>query len=196
MRALVVHCHPVAGSFSSALRDAAVRGLERAGHSVEVIDLAAEEFDPVMRRGEWDAYMSHDGTEVAVPDGLDGHVAAVRSAEILVFVYPTWWSGLPAQLKGWLERVMAPGVAFRLDDGRVRPALVQVRRIVTVSTYGSPWTYVKAINDNGRRTLQRALRLSTGWRTRRRHLGLYKMDVRTDVDRARFVRRVEKALSR
>jgi putative NADPH-quinone reductase len=91
---------------------------------------------------------------------------------------------------------MAPGVAFRLDDGRVRPALVQVRRIVTVSTYGSPWTYVKAINDNGRRTLQRALRLSTGWRTTRRHLGLYKMDVRTDVDRARFVSRVEKVLSR
>ncbi|MGA0863905.1 MAG: NAD(P)H-dependent oxidoreductase [Ilumatobacteraceae bacterium] len=196
MRALVVHCHPVAGSFSSALRDAAVRGLERAGHAVDVLDLAADGFDPVMGNSEWDAYMSHDGADITVPAGLEHHVAVVQSADILVFVYPTWWSGLPAQLKGWLERVMVPGVAFRLDDGRVRPALVQVRRIVTVSTYGSPWTYVKAINDNGRRTLQRALRLSTGWRTTRRHLGLYKMDVRTDLDRARFLRRVEKALSR
>lgn len=196
MRALVVHCHPVEGSFSAALRDAACRGLERAGHEVTVIDLAAESFDPVMRRSEWEAYMSSDGSSGVVPVGLAHHVDALRQAEILVFTYPTWWSGLPAQLKGWLERVMVPGVAFRLDDGRVRPALVGVRRIVTVSTYGSPWSYVKAINDNGRRTLQRALRLSTGRGTRRTHLGLYKMDVRTDADRAAFLARVERVLSR
>ena len=196
MRALVVHCHPVAGSFSAALRDAVCRGLERAGHDVTVLDLAAEGFDPVMRRDEWERYMGSDGSCVQVPDGLEHHVNAVRDAEILVVVYPTWWSGLPAQLKGWLERVMVPGVAFTLERDRVRPALVQVRRIVTVSTYGSPWTYVKGINDNGRRTLQRALRMSTGRRTRRTHLGLYKMDVRTDTDRAAFLAKVEKVLAR
>lgn len=196
MRALVVHCHPVEGSLSSALRDAAVRGLERAGHHVTVISLAAERFDPVMGRGEWEAYMSSDGSAASVAADVEAHVAAVREAEILVFVYPTWWAGLPAQLKGWLERVMVPGVAFRLENGRVRPALVHVRRIVTVTTYGSPWLYVKAVNDNGRRTVQRALRLSTGWSTRRRHLGLYKMDVRDHDDRVRFVARVEKELSR
>lgn len=196
MRALVVHCHPVEGSFSCALRDAARRGLERAGHEVTVLDLAAESFDPVMRRDEWETYVSGDGSLVRVPVGLENHVEALRTAEILVFTYPTWWSGLPAQLKGWLERVMVPGVAFRLDNGRVRPALVGVRHIVTVSTYGSPWSYVKAINDNGRRTLQRALRLSTGRGTRRTHLGLYKMDVRTDTDRREFLERVERVLSR
>lgn len=196
MRALVVHCHPVEGSFSSALRDAACRGLERAGHEVIVIDLAAESFDPVMRRDEWERYMASDGSSVNAPGDLVRHVEALGRAEILVFIYPTWWSGLPAQLKGWLERVMVPGVAFRLDGGRVRPALVHVRRIVTVSTYGSPWSYVKAVNDNGRRTLQRALRLSTGRGTRRMHLGLYKMDVRTDTDRREFLERVEKVLAR
>lgn len=196
MRALVVHCHPVEGSFSSALRDATCRGLERAGHEVTVLDLAAESFDPVMRRDEWVTYMSSDGSSGIVPVGLGRHVDALRNAEILVFTYPTWWSGLPAQLKGWLERVMVPGVGFRLENGRVRPALVRVRRIVTVSTYGSPWSYVKGINDNGRRTLQRALRLSTGRGTRRTHLGLYKMDVRTDADRVAFLAKVEKVLSR
>lgn len=196
MRALVVHCHPVEGSFSSALRDAACRGLERAGHTVTVIDLATENVDPVMRRDEWERYRASDGSSTDVPRDLAHHVEALRHAEILVFVYPTWWSGLPALLKGWLERAMVPGVAFRLDSGRVRPALVHVRRIVTVSTYGSPWTYVKAINDNGRRTLQRALRLSTGRRTHRTHLGLYKMDVRTDADREAFLTRVETVLAR
>lgn len=137
-----------------------------------------------------------DGGAVGAPVDIAHHVEAVRAAEMLVFTYPTWWSGVPAQLKGWLERVMLPGVAFRLENGRVRPALGHVRRIVVVSTYGSPWTYVKAINDNGRRTLLRALRSSTGWRARCRHLGLYAMDTATDDDRRRFLERVEKVVSR
>lgn len=193
MRAVVVHCHPVEGSFSSAIRDAAVEGLRVAGHEVTVLDLAAEGFRCVMSRDEWESYMAG---EDRIPTDIAHHIDAVRSAEMLVFTYPTWWSGLPAQLKGWLERVMLPGVAFRLDNGRVRPALGHVRRIVVVSTYGSPWSYVKAINDNGRRTLVRALRSATRWRARCRHLGLYAMDTATDEDRRRFLERVRKAVSR
>ena len=63
-----------------------------------------------------------------------------------MFVYPTWWSGLPAVLKGWLERVMVPGVGFTFDaqSGKVQPGLRHVRRIVGISTYGSPWTLRQA----------------------------------------------------
>lgn len=193
MRAVVVHCHPVPNSFSSALKDAAVRGLRAAGHDVTIVDLAAERFRCVMTRGEWLAYMA--GTD-ETPGDVAAHVEAVRGAEIFVFVYPTWWSGLPAQLKGWLERVMLPNVAFTMRNDRIRPALGHVRRIVVVSTYGSPWLYVKAINDNGRRTLTRALRAATGWRARCRHLGLYAMDTSTDDQRRRFIMRVERAVAR
>lgn len=170
-----------------------MRGLRSAGHDVTVLDLAAEGFRCVMSRAEWEAYMAGDPV---VPPDVAHHVEAVRAADMLVFTYPTWWSGLPAQLKGWLDRVMLPGVAFTLDDGRVRPALGHVRRIVVVSTYGSPWTYVKAINDNGRRTLVRALRSATGWRARCRHLGLHAMDTATDDDRRRFLAAVERAVAR
>ncbi len=193
MRAVLVHCHPVADSFSSALRDAAIRGLRNAGHDLTVLDLAAESFRSVMTRGEWAAYMA--GTH-EVSEDIAHHVDAVRNAEMLVFVYPTWWSGLPAQLKGWLERVMLPGVAFNMQNDRIRPALGHVRRIVVVSTYGSPWIYVKAVNDNGRRTLTRALRAATGWRARCRHFGLYAMDTSTDEQRRRFIERVEQGLAR
>jgi putative NADPH-quinone reductase len=193
VRAVLVHCHPVVDSFSSAVRDAAVRGLRNAGHDLTVFDLAAESFRCAMTRGEWEAYMA--GTR-EIPGDLAHHVDAVREAEMLVFVYPTWWSGLPAQLKGWLERVMLPGVAFNMDNDRIRPALGYIRRIVVISTYGSPWIYVKAVNDNGRRTLTRALRATTGWRARCRHLGLYSMDTSTDDQRRRFIARVERALAR
>ena len=196
MKAVVVHCHPVEGSFCSALRDAAVRGLSATGCDVTVLDLAHEEFHPVMSRAEWETYRAHDGAKrpdaQVIPVDISAHVAAVLDAEILVFTYPTWWSSIPAQLKGWLERVMMPGVGFRLVNGRVRPGLTNIRHLVVITTYGSPWSYVKAINDNGRRTLLRALRLSTGWRTRRTHLGLYRMDLATDGDRAAFVAKVER----
>ena len=193
VRAVLIHCHPVEGSFSSALRDAAERGLRGAGHDVTVLDLSAEGFRCVMSRAEWESYFAE---QTPVPDDLAHHVVALRTAEILVFTYPTWWSGLPAQLKGWLDRAMLPGVAFTVSNGHLRPALTRVRRIIVVSTYGSPWLYVKAINDNGARMLMRGLRAATGWRTRTRHLGLYAMDTSTDESRQRFLRRVERAVAR
>ena len=120
------------------------------------------------------------------------HAALVKAADALVFIYPTWWSSMPAVLKGWLERVMVPGVAFVFDDkGKVRPGLSNVRHIVGVSTYGSPRAYVKFVNDNGRRTLTRALRLNTGLRTRRSWLGLYAIDTATAEQREKFLARVE-----
>lgn len=190
MNAVVLYCHPVEGSFSSALRDAAVRGLGTAGYNVTVVNLAADEFNPVMSRDEWRMYMSRSG---GVISDLQRYVDAIRQAHVLVFVYPTWWSGMPAQLKGWFDRVLVPEVGFSFDSkGRVSPAIENVRRIHIVTTYGSPKLYVKLVNDNGRRIISRALRFATQKRARVSHQGLYEMDKATNEDRAKFLARVEK----
>lgn len=194
MRAVVVLANPSTASFGHALAAAAVEGLKAGGHTVEVLDLYALGFRAAMTREERVAY---DTENPILDPTVAEHANLVQRAEILVFVYPTWWSGLPAILKGWLERVMVPGVGFRFDEqGRTRPGLPQVRRIVGVSTYGSPRLYVAAINDNGRRTLTRALRMSCGWRARPRWLALYKMDTTTQEDRARFVAHVRDRTAR
>lgn len=190
MRALVIYCHPVEGSLCSAIRDAAVRGLSAAGYDVSVIDLAADDFDPVMPLEEWRTYM--DRKVVTTPE-IVRYIEMVQASEILVFVYPTWWSGLPAQLKGWLERVLVAGVAFRFTkNDRVRPGLTQMRRIHVISTYGSPKLYVRLVNDNGRRILMRALRMCGTKRTRASHQGLYALDTSTVDSRQQFLRDVEK----
>ena len=192
MNALVVYCHPVEGSFCSAMRDAAISGLRAAGHTVDLIDLAAEHFNPVMSMSEWDTYQQGNGD---VPVGLERDVALVKSAEIIVFVYPTWWGGLPAQLKGWLERVMLPGTAFVFNENnKVRPGLVNIRRIHIASTFGSPWIYVRLVNDNGRRILARAFRLNTSLRTRVSTSSLYAMDTATDQSRKTFLLSLEKKM--
>jgi putative NADPH-quinone reductase len=192
MNALVVYCHPVEGSFCSAMRDAAISGLRAAGHTVDVIDLAAEHFNPVMSTSEWNTYQQGNGD---VPVGLERDVALVTSAEIIVFVYPTWWGGLPAQLKGWLERVMLPGIAFVFNENnKVRPGLRNIRRIHIASTFGSPWLYVRLVNDNGRRILARAFRLNTSLRTKVSTSSLYAMDTATDASRKSFLASLEKKM--
>lgn len=135
MRVLVVYCHPRADSYCAALRDAAVEGLRSGGHDVALMDLYAEGFDPVLtaeQRGQYfDETLNHAG--------LERQIAALRTAEALVFVYPTWWFGMPAALKGWFDRVWLPGVAFRLGGRQVLdPLLTSIRRIAVVTTYGSP----------------------------------------------------------
>ena len=192
MHALVVLSHPSGQSFTRAACDAAVRGLTSAGHDVTLLDLYQMRFQPAMSLIEREAY---HGDEPAVDPLVIQSVAAVRQAEILVFVYPTWWSGLPAMLKGWLEKTMLPGVAFVFDDDhRVRPGLGNIRRIVGISCYGSPRWTVRAVNDNGRRTLLRALRLNTGFRTRTSWIPFYASDSASSERRASFLQRVERRM--
>ena len=192
MHVLVVLAHPNTDSFNHAIAERAVDTLTSAGHEAQLLDLYALGWKAAMTADERTAYHS----DHPVLDPLVAtHVELLRRADALVFVYPTWWSSLPAILKGWFERVMVPGVAFVFDDaGKVQSALTHVRRIVGISTYGSPHRYVWSINDNGRRTLTRALRLTCGIRTRCRWLGLYAIDTATDAERSAFLDRVERRM--
>ena len=87
---------------------------------------------------------------------------------------------------------MVPGVAFEFDDvtGKVNPALRHVRRIVGISTWGSPRQYALLINDNGRRVLSRALRMSCGLRARPRWLAMYGLDTSTEAERTAFLTKI------
>lgn len=193
--ALVVSCHPGEDSFTAHLAEQTVAALGRAGHDVTHLDLYRLGFRTAMSTEERLAY---HGDEPVLDPMVAEHIELLRRATTLVFVYPTWWATLPAKLKGWLERVMVPGVGFRFDErtGKVRPNLTNVRRIVGVSTYGSPRWYVRLITDAGRRTLVRSLRFSCGPRTRTAWHGMYAIDSSTEADRAAFVDGVVRSLER
>ncbi|MFZ9786661.1 MAG: NAD(P)H-dependent oxidoreductase, partial [Ilumatobacteraceae bacterium] len=170
----------------AAIFERIIRALElQPSHSVTAIRLADEKFATAMSTAERVAYETETPL---ISDETKRHAEVLLQAEALIFVYPTWWSGLPAQLKGWLERVFVLGVAFRFNkNSKIRPNLQNIRHIIGVSTYGSPWRYVKLINDNGRRTLTRAIRMSTGLRTRTMWCGIYALDTCTQQQREEFV---------
>lgn len=194
MLTLVVVAHPSTDSYCRAVATRADAGLRSAGHDVVVLDLYELGFRIAMTPDERYAY--HGDSPILDPMVAE-HAALVQRAEAIVFVYPTWWSGLPAMLKGWLERVMVPGVGFVLDErtNKVRPGLGQIRRLVGISTYGSPRWYVRLVNDNGRRIVTRALRMSCGLRVRTSWLGLYAIDTSTTAQRSEFLALVERQMA-
>jgi putative NADPH-quinone reductase len=194
MRVLALHAHPSRDSYSRVLFDAACAALRRSGHEVTEVDLYGEGFRAEMSAAERAAY--HTDRPICSAD-VERHAALVRAADALVFVYPTWWMGLPAILKGWLDRVLVPGVAFHLDErtNRVRPGLGHIHRIVGITTYGSPRRYVWLMSDGGRRTLLRALRMLAPRGRRTTWIALYGVDTSTADQRAEFVRRVHERMA-
>jgi putative NADPH-quinone reductase len=195
VKALVVHAHPDPESFNHALLRQVVTGLEFAGHTVDVVDLYALDYRASMSRDEYAAYFSSTPTLDPI---VVHHAALVGSCEILVFVYPTWWSSFPAILKGWIDRTLVQGVAFDLDEesGKLQPLLTNIQHLVGVTTHGSPWWYVKIINDNGRRTMTRTLRACTGLRVKTTWLAMYELDSQSPPRRQQFLERVRHAMGK
>lgn len=192
MKVLLVHCHPVPESYCSALAEAARGALDGAGHQVRLLDLHAAGFDPVMKADERRRYNALQAGEHPEPD----HARLLRWCEALVFVYPTWWYGQPAMLKGWLDRTWTPGTAFGLQSDRIVPLMTQVRTLVVVTTCGAPWWFSAWVGFPGRRTILRGLRALCAKRCRTLYLAHYRMDASTDASRQRFLRTVERRLAR
>ena len=194
MRLLVVFCHPDADSYGAAIRRAAVEALRGAGHELREIDLYAEGFDPVFSADEKRSYLADTAANIR---GVQAHVDALRWAEGWVAVYPTWFYGAPAMLKGWLERVWLPGVAFRIATAKKRTIggeLGNIRLFVGITTSGSPWWWLKVIGDPGRSLFMKGLRPLYARRCRMQWLQLHDMNHVTAEERKAFVDRVSRTL--
>ncbi len=195
MRALVVYCHPAEGSFTSAVRDLVMAKLAAAGAEVRLADLYARDFQPVLSREDWRVYIEGPGNREAVARDLDD----VRWADTLIFIYPTWWYGLPAMLKGWLERVFLPGVAFLLPDERhrtIRPGLTHVRRLGVFTTCGASRWLTWVVGSPGKRTILRGIGLLCSPRRRTAFAAHYLMDSSTPGSRAAHLARVAAQMDR
>ena len=196
MNLLVVYAHPSPTSFQASLLEALTVRLREAGHTLRVLDLYAEAFDPVLRLDGWRAHREHH----AFAGGLETHIQALSEADGLIFLYPTWWYGLPAILKGWIDRVWQPGVAFELETGVFQTRyLRRIKRFVVITTYGSPRYFIEwVVGDPVRRQLARGLALQFGRGVRTAWLPIYDVDRRSPGDlagaRDRVVTRAVKSL--
>jgi putative NADPH-quinone reductase len=193
VRVLYLYAHPVPESFHAALRARATAALAAAGHGVDLLDLYAEGFDPVLRCEERRRY--HDPARNRA--GLEAQVERLAAARALVVQFPTWCYGPPAILKGWLDRVLLPGVAFDLADPvAVRPLLGHVTRLTGIVTYGRGRLAAIAMGDPPNGVVTRYLRWFVARGAEVRYLALYGMNTADAAGRERFAARVERALAR
>lgn len=193
MRVQVIHAHPLPDSYNHALFDRIVATLRSGGHEVVATDLYAEGFAPALTAAE---RRSHD-TPPYDAQAVAPYVETLRSVDGLIFCFPQWWFGMPAILKGYVDRVWAPGIAFDRDmaGGRIRSLLRNIRLFGVVTSYGSPWWFVRFVaGDPGRRMLMRALRPACARKAETFYLAHYDMDRSTPATRTAFLAKVEARL--
>ncbi|HRL20963.1 NAD(P)H-dependent oxidoreductase [Alcaligenes sp. SDU_A2] len=184
MRCLIVLAHPVPGSLCHHLAAQAQQHLRQAGHQVEVLDLYAQGFDPVLSAQERRAYYAKG--EPPVPDSMQ---QALLQAEGLVLCFPTWWFGFPAILKGWFDRVWSPGVAFdHADDlGPIRARLTNLRHVLAMTTLGSAaWVDLLVMRQPVRRVLRGALLGACAPKAKLDFLSLHRSETATQQRVASF----------
>lgn len=152
LRCLVVLAHPLGQSLAAHIAAAIRDEAHAAGWTVSFRDLYSDAFDPNLSQVERAAYYA------TPPDTLAAEKAELAAAQVLILVFPTWWSGFPAILKGWFDRVWAPGLAFdhAPDFGPMRPRLSKLKDVLAATTQGAPgWVDWLVL----RRPLKRILRL-------------------------------------
>lgn len=131
MRVLTILAHPQPGSFNHAIAKAALSALETGGHEIIFHDLYAERFDPLLRSEE-----IPKGAQI--DEALARHCRDLAEADGIIVVHPNWWGMPPAILKGWVDRVVRPGVAYEFLEGDggegVPRGLLRARKALVFNT--------------------------------------------------------------
>ncbi len=182
-RILVILGHPNKVSFCNTLAEAYVSGAREAGAQVRFVQLGELDFDPILHEG----YAAIQELE----DDLVSVQKDILWAEHIVIVYPTWWGGVPALLKGFIERTILPGFGFKYKH---KSALWQKklrgRTAHLITTMDSPrWYQALTIGSPGYTMLKHAtLRFCGVWPVR--YTVLDRLRFRTDAWRMMKVEKV------
>ncbi|MBY0220742.1 NAD(P)H-dependent oxidoreductase [Paenibacillus illinoisensis] len=132
MKHLIVYAHPHADSFNRAILNTAVETLEAQGHEVVVRDLYALEFQPVLSAADTASMRAGQN-----PQDIATEQKFITDADAITFIYPIWWTGLPAILKGYVDRVFAYGFAYASSEAGIEKLLTGKKGLI-INTHGTP----------------------------------------------------------
>lgn len=140
MNHLVIYCNPNPKSLSAAYRDAISELTEMTGNSLNVRDLYNIDFHPVMTMEDFDA-IKHG----QIPDDVKVEQDYVLWADLLTFIYPIWWAGMPGLLKGYIDRVFTKGFAYTMNEPGHFEGLLKGKKVVILNNMGYPYEYYDKI---------------------------------------------------
>ena len=194
MKCLVVVTHPLENSLCRYLTQHVVEKLKQMGHDVTIEDLYAGKFDPSLTITERESYYKdcYESSNVAK------QVSRLLAAEALILLFPTWWFGFPAMLKGWFDRVWGPGVAYdhASDLGPIKARLDNLKRVLVVTTLGAPWWVDWLImRQPVKRVMKMAILGACAKKSKLQFLTLYKSENLNDQKIAAFKDNIGKVLT-
>lgn len=135
MKISVILGHPRKGSFNHAIAEAVIQTLRKNDHNAYFHDLYEESFDPLLPPSE----IPKDGPLDPV---IAAHCKEISGADGIIIIHPNWWGQPPAILKGWVDRVLRPGVAYEFiegDEGEGVPVgLLKARHVLVFNTSNTP----------------------------------------------------------
>lgn len=136
MRTVIVFNHPYAGSYCNAILNAITLGLQKAHHEIDLMHLDDDGFNPVMSEADLKAFIEHRQVD---PQVLD-YNERLKKADHLIFIFPIWWDIMPATTKGFIDRVLLPGVVY---DHHPRgfglvPLLKNLESVTIITTMNKP----------------------------------------------------------
>lgn len=176
MKHLIIYAHPNAHSLNAHFRQAVVEHLSANGHEVEVRDLYQLNFNPVLSLADMEGQR-----QGSVSEDVKNEQRYIDWADCITFVFPIWWTGLPAILKGYIDRVFSYGFAYRYDQG-IQKGLLAGKQAVIINTHGKSQTVYRDIGMDTALSLtsDRGIFLYCGFEVKR-HFFFDKAD-RADAD--------------
>ena len=152
MKTLIVYNHPYEGSFCNAILSAALEGSSEGGHHCRVIDLDKDGFDPVMRPKDLLAFTKIGKGDLSGLQDLDPIVREYKKklewAEHLAFIFPIWWMSTPALTKGFIDKVIFPGIAYEMEGGKMESRLESLKKVTVISTMNTPADIYRDVYGN------------------------------------------------
>lgn len=161
MKVVIVFNHPYEGSYCNAILQSVLSGLDRAGHAADVLHLDKDGFNPVMTAGDLRGFVNGAPVDPIVLD----YSQRIAQADRLVFIFPIWWELMPALTKGFIDKVIYPGVAYDYDRSGRWPRMVKKWRklqgITIITTMNTPALFYRWVFGNA---VKKALFTGTFWK--------------------------------
>lgn len=146
MKTIIVYCHPYPHSFNHAILEAVCDNLKTKKVDFRIIDLYAEDFDPVYSKEELALY--HEGG--TVDPLVKKYLALLKGADTIIFITPIWWNSIPGMLKGFIDKIMKEGenLSHTISKRGVKGGLTNIKHCYVLTTSTSPTLYIKYLNGN------------------------------------------------
>ncbi|MGB8321204.1 MAG: NAD(P)H-dependent oxidoreductase [Ignavibacteriaceae bacterium] len=163
MKVVIIFNHPFEGSYCNAILESAIDGLKKANHSVDLIHLDREGFNPVMTAEDLKGFKESRAIDPKVIE----YKERLGKAEHLVFIFPIWWELMPAMTKGFIDKVIFPGVAYNYTKkGFMSKSFNRINGITLITTMNTPSFFYRILFGNA---IKKAVLFGTFWKTGYKH---------------------------